>query len=232
MDITRADQAAYVQWDVRNWSRALGFWAAVVGMESLRGARVLDIGSRDGGLSLWFADQGASHVVCSDLHGPTDAARSLHSRAGVADRIEYAGIDATDIPSTDTYDIVAFKSVLGGIGGVGGFVAQAQAIESMRSVLRPGGHLLFAENLVASPLHASLRRRFVRWSDHWRYISEDETRTFLVDFAQVQLAAFGCAGAFGRTEGQRSALARIDRMGLERVVPSSWNYIIAGVATK
>ncbi len=222
----------YVQWDVRNWGRALGFWREVVGPQKLIDAEVLELGSRDGGLSLWFADQGARRVLCSDLDGPAETARELHSAAGMADRIDYAAIDATRIGRTAAYDVIAFKSVLGGIGGVGGIEAQAKAVESIYEALKPGGVLLFAENLTASPLHDALRRRFVSWSGHWRYVTEPEVGDFLAPFASSRLATFGFAGAFGRTEGQRTSLARVDLAGLDRLVPDRWNYIVAGVATK
>lgn len=219
---------AYVQWDVRNWSRALDFWITTCGTGAFRGAHVLEVGSRDGGLSLWFAEQGAARVVCSDLHGPSEQARGLHAKAGV---IEYGALDATAIPYESTFDVVAFKSVLGGIGGAGGVEAQAQAIRSMHRALKPGGRLLFAENLVASPLHSYLRKRFNAWDERWRYVTREEMDAFLSPFSEVEECSFGFAGAFGRTEAQRSVLARAD-LGMDRLVPSTWRYILAGVATK
>ena len=194
------EMPTYVQWDVRNWSRALSFWLQVIGPAGIEGAEVLELGSRDGGLSLWLARQGARHVVCSDLDGPADTARELHHDSGVSDRIEYASIDATQIGRPEAFDIIVFKSVLGGIGGVGGLEAQAQAIRSIHESLRPGGRLLFAENLTASPLHASLRRRFVRWSEHWRYVDAAEVDALLEPFSSVRTTTLGFVGAFGRSE--------------------------------
>ena len=55
---------------------------------------------------------------------------------------------------------------------------------------------------------------------------------FLKPFSEVHEETFGFAGAFGRSEKQRAALAGLDIAGLDRLVPSSWRYIIAGVATK
>jgi SAM-dependent methyltransferase len=226
------DLHTFVQWDVRNWSRALRFWLEVIGPKGLEGAEALELGSRDGGLSLWLARQGAARVVCSDLEGPADTAHDLHREAGVSKRIEYAPIDARQIGRAEAFDIVVFKSVLGGIGGVGGLEAQAQAIRSIHESLRPGGQLLFAENLTASPLHVGLRRRFVRWSEHWRYLDAAEVDPLLDPFYSVRSTTFGFVAAFGRNERQRSALARLDVAGLDRAVPRSWRYIVAGVATK
>jgi hypothetical protein len=102
----------------------------------------------------------------------------------------------------------------------------------MHAALRPGGVLLFAENLVASPIHRHLRRRFVAWGDRWRYVTIEEMNAFLGPFSTVRERTFGFAGAFGRTERQRSSLATVDATGLDRIVPAQWRYIIAGVATK
>lgn len=223
---------SYVQWDVRNWSRAIDFWVTTCGSGAFQGAEVLEVGSRDGGLSLWFAEQGASRVLCSDLDGPSSAARELHAASTVGDRIKYAAVDATDIGVLDGFDVVAFKSVLGGVGGVGGYDAQVRAVRSMHAALRPGGVLLFAENLVASPMHAFLRRRFVAWGDRWRYVTREEMGGFLSPFSDVKERSLGFAGAFGRSESQRTALAAVDIAGLDRVVPLSWRYIVAGVARK
>lgn len=227
----RHPMQTYVQWDVRNWSRALDFWTTVCGADAFRGLEVLEVGSRDGGLSLWFAAQGAARVVCSDLHGPSEQARELHAQAGVSDRIEYADVDATAIPYESAFDIVVFKSVLGGIGGTGGVDAQAQAIRCMHRALKPGGRLLFAENLVASPLHTYLRKRFIPWGERWRYVTPAEMAGFLSPFDDIRERSLGFASAFGRTESQRSALGAAD-VALEKLVPASWRYIVTGVATK
>lgn len=226
------DMSNYVQWDVSNWSRALDFWLLNCGQSAFSGAEVLEVGSQDGGLSLWFADQGASKVVCSDLNGPTDAARQLHAVAGVSSRIEYASTDATNIGLDQAFDVIAFKSVLASLGGVGGYEAQRKAVRSMHAALRPGGVLLFAENLSASPLHSYLRRRFVSWGDQCRYVTQQEMDAFLESFSEVREETFGFAGAFGRSERQRATLARLDIAGLDRAVPSPWRYIIAGVAKR
>lgn len=156
---------------------------------------------------------------------------ALHSASGVSDRVEYACIDATQIGQENSFDVVAFKSVLGGIGGAGGHSAEEQAIRSMHAALRPGGVLLFAENLSASPVHRFLRRRFVAWGERWRYVTVEEMAAFLASFSSVRVRTFGFAGAFGRTDGQRSSLAAADVSGLDRLVPAQWRYIIAAVAT-
>src|SRR5262245_19507116 len=97
-----------LEWDVENWSEALEFWRRY-SSQTLAGCKALEIGSRNGGLSLWLALCGA-RVVCSDLDGPTDVARHKHQQYGVADAVTYEAVNALDIPYRETFDIVVFKS--------------------------------------------------------------------------------------------------------------------------
>lgn len=222
--------AAFVEWDIRNWSVALDFWTAQSTRDPATCA-ALEIGSGRGGLSLWLALQG-THVVCSDLVPPDEATRAAHRANGVADRVVYEAIDATRIPYRERFDIVLFKSVLGAVGARYGTEGQRQAIVAMHRALKPGGELWFAENLVASPLHRFCRRHFVRWGATWRYVSITEMLAFLTCFREVCYRTLGFAGAFGRTPAQRAVLGDADRMLLDRLVPDQWHYIIVGVARK
>ncbi|HYH12009.1 MAG TPA: methyltransferase domain-containing protein [Thermomicrobiales bacterium] len=217
----------FIEWDVRNWSAALEFWSR----NSLLGfadRSVLEIGSGGGGISLWMALQGAD-VTCSDARGPRPEAVRRHERFGVQDRITYAQVDVADLPYVEQFDIVVFKSVLGALRDRD---RQAVAVAEMHKSLRPGGELLFAENLVGSALHAYLRRTFVGWGASWRYVSMGELHEFLSPFSRVRTRTGGVLGALGRAEWQRNALGTLDKAGLERLVPSAWRYIALGVATK
>ena len=220
----------YVEWDVRNWSATLDFWQAH-STQSFAGASALEIGSRHGGLSLWLAMQGAS-VICSDLNGPSERAVEQHRARGVSHLVEYSALDATNTPYQEEFDIVLFKSVLGGIGGHGGRDSQRTAIREMHKALKKGGELFFAENLIASPAHQFFRGKFVPWSAKWRYVSVADMEEFLSPFSQVNLFTIGFAGAFGRNEAQRSCLGLFDKVLFDHLVPRNWKYIIAGVAKK
>jgi hypothetical protein len=121
---------------------------------------------------------------------------------------------------------------VGAIGRFGGKQSQAQAVREMHKALKPGGELFFAENLIASSLHQFCRRKFVRWGRTWRYVSIHEMLEFLKPFANLQYSTIRFAGAFGRTEIQRSCLSVLDQAVFQRTVPDSWMYIIVGVAKK
>lgn len=225
-----ACDADFLEWDVRNWSAALEFWRAH-SRQSFSESSALEVGSRNGGLSLWLALQGA-RVLCSDLGPANQNAIRQHQAHSVSHLIQYRSIDVTDIPYKDEFDIVLFKSVLGMVGTPDSKERQARAIAEIHRALKKGGELFFAENLRASPLHQCFRRSFVQWGTQWRYVSVGEMEEFLFPFSHVQCRTLGFAGAFGRGERQRNLLAILDERILNHIVPEDWRYIIVGVATK
>ena len=215
------------QWEVRTWSRALPLWREHLA-EIRPPARALGIGEREGGLSLWLAAQGFE-VVCSDLREFPPATRELHARHGVQDRITYAQADATKLPFADaSFKVVVFKSVLGALGERD---RQAQALREIHRVLRPGGVLLFAENLSGTGLHRFLRKRFVAWDHYWRYLDWPGDRDLFAPFDRLDARTTGLWANLGRSEGQRDLLARLDALWCP-LVPSSWHTVLYGAAHK
>ena len=219
-----------IEWDIVNWSSALKFWdyhSKPITEKSL----VLEIGSRNGGLSLYAAFKGAK-VICSDLHLPTMEAKSKHKKYGVSHLIKYKKIDATNIPYNSSFDKIIFKSVLGGIGCNERKDLQRKAINEMYKALKIGGQLIFAENLIGSPFHQFLRSKFIKWGNTWRYISLDEMNEFLLPFSDVKYYSCGFLGALGRTENQSKFFGLLDKSIFNNIVSNTWHYILIGVATK
>jgi SAM-dependent methyltransferase len=219
--------ADFVEWDVENWSAALDFWKSR-SSQDLSKCTVLEIGSGGGGLSLWLAMQGA-RVISSDVNFPQEKALAKHRTSRVSSKIEYEVFSATDIPHVEQFDVIVFKSMLGGISTR---ELQAKAINEMHKALKKGGELFFAENLTASPLHGLLRRKFVKWGSEWRYVTLEEMTAFLSRYSAISTKAVGFAGTFGRTEKQRNLLGVSDRLLFDHVVPKHWKYILLGVAQK
>lgn len=222
-----------LQWNIAGWSPVIEYWSEVLNTRP-RPLRVLELGARDGGISLFFASQGCE-VICSDIRPPSDAAKALHLKHSVENKIEYATLDATriDLPSAG-FDVVAFKSVLGGIAFHQGFDGQKRAIVEIMRVLRPGGHLLFAENLCGTIFHRALRKAFIRNrgpEGTWIYPSLTDFRSLLQPFSLVEYRVSGVLSPLGRTEKQRTWLHRIDS-SLERLVPESQRMIVFGSARK
>lgn len=219
--------AEFIEWDVRNWSASLDYWKKH-SRQDLSQCSALEIGSGYGGLSIWMAMQGA-RVTCSDVNGPLDEAVNKHVAKGVSNLFKYESLDATDIPYTNKFDVVFFKSMLGAINSR---ELQAKAISEMHKALKPGGELFFAENLTASAMHKYFRRRFVKWGKLWRYVSIEEMNEFLSPFSTVSTCAVGFAGTLGRSEWQRNALGVADKLFFNHVTPEQWKYILLGVARK
>ena len=218
----------YFQWEVRTWSRAYPLWHQALKPLTGRGGHALALGERDGGLSLMLADHGLL-TVCSDLRGPTDRARTLHRTMGWQEAITYESIDALAIPKPDaTYDVVAFKSMLGALSTP---ERQAQVLQEVHRVLKPGGLLLWAENLTGTRFHQWLRRRFVAWEHRWRYLDLPEDLGLFAPFDQVEHYTTGLLASLGRTERQRDVLGRVDAVVCP-LTPSGWHTVGYGVAVK
>ena len=227
--VTSSSNVDHLEWDVSTWSQALTCWLTE-GRIPLRGARVLEIGGRHGGMALWLAEQGAD-VVCSDLGGPSAKAVALHGARGVSPRMSYVDLDATAMSYDREFDVVVFKSVLGSVGGGAGIEGQRAMIGGIRRALRPGGELLFAENLAGPAMVRFLRRKFVPWNEGWLY-SEPEVLTEMLSCFATTMTTFGTLALLGRTEAQRKHLSSLDRHLLDRLGGPSWRYVAAGVARK
>lgn len=220
-----------VTWDVRTWSTAVLFWEKALGT-STRKLRCLEIGAGPGGPSLWLALQGHD-VLCTNWEATVAQAAPLHARyeasVGIAGTIEYVDVDATQIPYEDEFDVVVFKSV---IGGVGNKAAQDRAMAGIHRALKPGGRLIFAENLRGTVLHRLVRAiAYKLRGTSWRYVTVKELRPHLGRYAQHDLRTTGFLSMFGLREKHRSALAAVDERLFARL-PASWHYVSYGTAVK
>jgi SAM-dependent methyltransferase len=218
-----------IGWDYVNWVKAIPFWEETLGND-LSTQTALEIGAgENGGLSLWLADRGAS-VKCSGYSSVSQEARSAHDRFCVSDRIEYIELDATCLKGVEKYDIVALKSVLGGIVRDRGLDFARQVVEEISKAVLPGGRLLFAENLVGTRFHQYFRKHFGAGRNDWRYFQIDELLSLYSGFASVEYRVFGFTGCFGPTETLRRLLGKFDSVVADRVLPPSWRYVMAGIA--
>lgn len=222
-----------IEWDIPNWALSLEYWPEHSQLQTTS-CHALEIGCSNGGISLWAALQGM-HVVCSDLNGPSKIAINKHQKHQVSEQIRYEAINALDIPYKQTFDLVLFKSVLGGIGGINGRDNpdyQKKVFAEIHKSLKQGGEVWFAENLMASPLHQFCRRNYIRWAKEWRYLTIEEMHNYLSIFSEVHYMTLGFLATFGRTPWQRTLLGKLDRLIVDQLVPQSWHYIMIGVARK
>jgi SAM-dependent methyltransferase len=217
-----------IQWDIKSWSTVLGYWDKEIDWDKTKIG--LELGSREGGLTLWLALKNVL-TICSDLKDSKKIAEPLHKKYEVASKVIYQDIDATDIPYENYFDIIVFKSIIGGIGRNKDSNLQRKVFIEAHRALKKGGKLVFAENLNASLLHQKVRRRFVKW-DYWNYPSIKELEYYLKDFFSYELKTTGFLATLGRSEMQKSFLTSVDNLILNKITPNNWKYIAYGIAEK
>jgi ubiquinone/menaquinone biosynthesis C-methylase UbiE len=224
--LSKKELKEIVQWDVKNWSKVLPFWELNSKFKS--DSKVLALGEREGGLSLYFAKKGYQ-VICSDYNPLPDTTKDMHEQYGLSQLISYKQIDMRQIDLPDaSQDIVVFKSVIGALGNK---EDQKIALNEIYRVLKKGGVFLFAENLEGSFIHQYLRKKFVNWGERWCYVNDSEMKEWTQVFSDYKTKSVGVTALFGRSESQRNLLSKFDNI-LTPITPKKWRYILFGALTK
>lgn len=220
-----------IEWDIENWSKVLDFFDRNINFKSID--KCLEIGGRRGGMSLWLALNECDNILCTDYMNNEKEAKKLHSKykKECRERISYKIVDATILNYENEFDLIVFKSVLGGIGYNNNKLAQEKTIANIYKALKPGGKLVFAENAKASFFHQFCRKKFVNWGEAWRYLSKDELKEMCSMFSTIEIRSCGFLGCFGKTEKQRLFLGKVDNL-LCKLLPDNFKYIVYGVLIK
>lgn len=184
-----------IEWDIPNWSQVIKEWTPVI--EQLpKNSKVLAVGERDGGLSLWMALLGFD-VTCTDRTGPTEGAGKLHKKHGVQDKVTYKELDIVNCDwEAEQYDVILIKSVIGGLMAVYGdnttrnFDTQKKAVDNMHRLLKPNGVLLSVENMKGNYL-LHLMRKMSGKAGGWRHFTWQEIKELYSSFSSVKTKAFG-----------------------------------------
>jgi 2-polyprenyl-3-methyl-5-hydroxy-6-metoxy-1,4-benzoquinol methylase len=201
----------------------LGF--AIRRMGPLAGARILEVGSGTGALSVYFALNGA-HVTGIDVSEETVAVATRRAEAnGVADRVDFRAIPIEMLDDPDgTYDAIIGNQVLH-------HFELDQAMPNIGRLLRARGHALFCEPVMLLP-DALRRARGNRLVTRWfprkvdtpteRSVSSADVRAIQRTFPHVRMHPFQL---FARLQnfvelgdGVFGALERVDRVAL-RLTP-------------
>lgn len=229
MALTKNFITDIVEWDVENWQHALFFWEKQLPTDDLI-LKCLELGGRRGGPSLWLASKGYD-VVCSDLENPEEYAKKLHSNYDLKGTIRYEAISATDIPYENEFDVIVMKSIIGGISRLERDELQQKVIDECYKALKPGGKLLFAENLESSMLHRFARKKFIKWGGDWNYLKFKNVPKLFSRWNKLHFETIGFFATFGRSEKQRRFLGKIDKV-LKPLTPKKLRYIVYGVGEK
>lgn len=211
-----------IEWDTINWGKFLSFIDA--NKIDFTEKQVLEIGANNGGISLFCAYRGGK-VVCSDLNGPTDKAKALHQKYKLDNLITYEAIDALNIPTryNSFFDIIIFKSVLGGIGRNNNIENQRLCVDNLHRCLKKGGIIVFAENMKSTMLHMFLREKIKKMT--WHYETENEILTLFSNLHLINKQYVGFLGCFGRNERQRELFGKIDSILFDKLIPEKYRYI-------
>lgn len=219
---------AIIEWDVVNWSKALDFWKHYLPQPS-PDIKILTLGERNGGLSLWLASLGYN-VIYSDRLPPTEKALQLHQAHHIQDRITYFEVDVYNIPFPDeTFDVVLCKSTIGGLKLVykdrksRTLENQHIACEEIRRVLKTGGVFLGAENMRGSFAHKKLREKQGK-DIGWRYMSCSDLGKLFSNFSKLSFKTYGFIGTNTRFSLVNNITGSIDNM-LSRILPPDFLYI-------
>lgn len=224
-----------IEWDVLNWAEALKVWQPVID-KLPRDSKILAIGERNGGLSLWLALQGF-RVICTDRTGPTEDAKKKHQDYGVQDLIEYRSFDIfnPDIPE-NTVDLVIMKSVLGGLKSnyqdksSRNDDARQLAIQNIYKLLKTGGLLLTADNMQGSFPIQWLRNRHNKQAG-WHYFSVAEMNALMASLSSSSTHAFGILPTSFSNQ-PLNALSHFANKYLLQWLPATNKYIGITVARK
>ncbi len=219
-----------LQWQYPLWQTPLEYWENKISAASIQNPIALEIGAREGGLSLWLALKGFQ-VVCSDIRNPVLTASPLHRKYKVHSLIRYEAIDATNISYKGYFDIIVLKSVIGGIGAYNRKDLQIQSFRQIHQALKPGGYFLFAENAQASVIHR-IFRKLKSWSYYWNYPEYGFLKRELADiFSIVDMKAFGYFSAFITSSIFQKTAVCVDKK-IDHFLSSKNKHIVYGIAQK
>lgn len=218
-----------IQWDINTWSKALYYWESKIDFKNINNA--LELGSKKGGLSLYLALKGIK-TICSDYENCQSLAFPLHNSYNLTSLISYEIIDATNIPYKNYFDLIIFKSILGGIGRNNNFDKIVLTMNNIYDALKPGGVLLFAENLTATSFHMFLRKKFTPWSNYWRYLTFDELNLLFKKFSKYEFETNGFLAVLGKSEKERQILSTLDDLLFNKIISNKNKYVAYGYAIK
>jgi len=219
-----------IGWDHINWGESLKFFDSNIDYNNINKVLELGAGEQSGGYSLFFAKK-RMNVVCSTYEKISEKLIHRHNKYNFKKYISYEIIDAKNISYNEEFDIICFKSMLGGICKNDNIKYSEQVFNQIYKALKPNGYLVFSENISSTIIHKILRPKFV--SKSWYYFSTNELVKLIEErFVNVNYTTTGFLGCFGRSEIQKNIIGYVDKYFFMNFIPKKWNYIFFGVCKK
>lgn len=144
----------FVKWRIEVTELKRAWWAQdTIGPAVPEGCRLLDVGSWDGRTALMFAQGRGARVECVDVvdHNRTD--------------LPFHTFDGEHLPAEDdSFDAVSFLYVLHHSAH------EASLLREAARVVKPGGRVIVAEDLVENPLQRAVTVAFHLWLLFWTWM--------------------------------------------------------------
>ena len=153
-------------------------------MGTLKGQKVLELGTGTGGTATLLAKRGASVVGIDLLPFRLAEAQARAAEHSVAEAVNFALMDAMHLAFPDnTFDFIISKSVLV-------FTDHKRIAKECYRVLKPGGKAIFMENMRHHPVVWLYRKMFLRYSGKLRYFSVRDIETVGAEFEKLEHREF------------------------------------------
>lgn len=171
-------------------------------------------------------------MTCSGIIYPDNKLVSIHKKYSCHKYIKYDKIDATDISCKKKFDIICFKSMLGGIARNNRLDKIKTVFSEIHKTLNQDGYLVFSENLFSNEIYRALRNKYK--VDNWNYLTLNEIKSCINydQFKFINYKTSGFIGCLGRNELQRRILSQFDKLFFNYIIPSKYHYIIFAVLKK
>ncbi len=215
-----------IGWDIGIWNKSLEFFEQNIDFSKINNALELGAGHQSGGYSLYLAQKGIN-TICSSQFRVNEKIKKTHQKYELSNFIEYEQIDISNIPYTNYFDIVSFKSVLGGIK-----LSKKPLEESFVQItkcLKEDGLLIFSENISSTYLHKILRKRYTSNKHGWHYYNYEELiRCCNLYFCEVNYTTNGfITNLF--PERFREMISFFDNHFFCKVIPKNYHYLFIAI---
>lgn len=217
-----------INWDVDTWSEILPYWDNQLKNFDKSNTICIEIGAREGGISLWMAMNGFK-IICSDNYYDLEDAKKLHIKYRVEKKVFYKKVNVLNWNEKAKYDIIIVKSVLGALQTEERIKT---AIENIYNNLNDNGIILFAENSRALFLHRLFRSKFTDWGRIWYYFDETSLKRIFKSFQILDFQFNGVSAVFANRLGLSKPFYKLDKYILNKIVPDKMKYMVYGYAKK